>query len=102
MGALALNCVNMPAIDTTSTGGEKTAAKKGRKKNTAKNDDGGAYCVQQDRPIIVRFCSDRLRDQAKKKGRVADTWTFNGKIVIKDKRNNICEIASADDLVRFQ
>ena len=29
--------VNMPAIDTTSnTGGEKTAAKKGRKKKTAK------------------------------------------------------------------
>ena len=39
--------VNMPAIDTTSnTGGEKTAAKKGRKKKTAKNDDGGEYCVQ--------------------------------------------------------
>ena len=38
----------------------------------------------------------------KKKGRVADTWTFNGKIVVKDNRNNICEIASADDLVRFQ
>ena len=95
----------------------------------------------RDRPIIVRFGSDRLRDQVirsrsklktsadrrdakpiyvnedltayraklafdarqlKKKGRVADTWTFNGKIVIKDKRNNISEIASADDLVRFQ
>ena len=95
----------------------------------------------RDRPIIVRFGSDRMRDRVirsrsklktpadrrdakpiyvnedltayraklsfdarklKKKGRVADTWTFHGKIVVKDNRNNICEIASADDLVRFQ
>ena len=93
----------------------------------------------RDRPIIVRFGSDRMRDRVirsrsklkadrrdarpiyvnedltayraklsfdarklKKKGRVADTWTFNGKIVVKDNRNNICEIESADDLVRFQ
>ena len=101
----------------------------------------GKKRYDRDRPIIVRFGSDRLRDQVirsrsklktsadrrdtkpiyvnedlsayraklafdarqlKKKGRVADTWTFNGKIVVKDKRNNISEIASADDLVRFQ
>ncbi len=92
----------------------------------------------RNRPIIMRFTSDRVRDkiircrgnlkkhntaqravyvnedltalraklafdarQLKKRKRVTDTWTFNGKVVVKDLHNKIHEIKDADDMVRF-
>ena len=92
----------------------------------------------RNRPIIMRFTSDRRRDtiircrgnlkkhntaqravyvnedltafraklafdarQLKKRKRVTDTWTFNGKVVVKDLHNKIHEIKYADDMVRF-
>ena len=40
--------------------------------------------------------------QLKKRHRVADTWTYNGKILIKDNHNNISDVKAADELVRYQ
>ena len=94
----------------------------------------------QQRPIIVRFASDRARDAVyrarvnlkefntshrdspvfvnddltsrrakiafdcrslKKQKKISDTWTFNGKILVKDLTNKVTEINSAAALSQY-
>ena len=38
----------------------------------------------------------------KKSGKIDDTWTFNGNVMIKDVAHKICLIRSAADIERFR
>ena len=40
--------------------------------------------------------------QLKKAGKILDTWTVNGKVMVKNRRNEIAPIKSSADLTPFQ
>ena len=40
--------------------------------------------------------------QLKKAGKILDTWTVNGKVMVKNRRNEIAPIKSSADLIPFQ
>ena len=50
----------------------------------------------------IRAKLAREESVLKKSGKIDDTWTFNGNVIIKDVAHNICLIRSAADIERFR
>ena len=86
---LGETCVSPFSIPGSNTGSRS------KLKKPADQQDAKPIYVNEDLTAYRAKLAFNAR-QLKTKGRVADTSTFNGKIVVKDKRNNMREIASAE------
>ena len=69
--------------------------------NLKKSDISNRIFVNEDVTATRALLAYRAR-QLRKKGNIADTWSVNGKIVIKDKLNKIVTVTTMSDINKFE
>ena len=70
------------------------------KEHNAKHNDRRIYLNEDLTGIRAKL--PREARVLKKSGKIDDTWTFNGNVMIKDVAHKICLIRSAADIERFR
>ena len=70
------------------------------KEHNAKHSDSRIFLNEDLTGIRAKLA--REARVLKKSGKIDDTWTFNGNVMIKDVAHKICPIRSAADIERFR
>ena len=69
--------------------------------NLKKSDFSNRIFVNEDLTATRAFLVYQAR-QLRKKANIADTWSVNGKIVIKDKLSKIVIVTTMSDISKFE